>query len=73
VIADKRCVIRYGTAKKCDYDSGSTAVLRIPNIQRGELTFEDLKYADFDKREVQRLQLEIGDMGADVRTGHRQA
>jgi type I restriction enzyme S subunit len=49
--------IRYGTAKKCRYDKGSVAVLRIPNVQQGRIALEDLKYADFDKNELSKLRL----------------
>jgi type I restriction enzyme S subunit len=54
--------LRYGTAKKCDYDGGSVAVLRIPNIQKGRVIVEDLKYADFDEREIEKLRLALGDI-----------
>jgi type I restriction enzyme S subunit len=54
--------IRYGTSKKCDYGSRSTAVLRIPNVQFGSIVLEDLKYADFTQNELNKLRLQTGDI-----------
>lgn len=54
--------IRYGTSKKCDPDLGATPVLRIPNIGSGYIDLSDLKYADFDQKELQSLKLEQGDL-----------
>lgn len=54
--------IRYGTAKKCGYDNGAVPVLRIPNVQRGEIVLDDLKRADFDAGEVAKLRLIKGDL-----------
>lgn len=54
--------IRYGTAKKCDYDTGATPVLRIPNLADGRIDTNDLKYADFDQKELRKLALETGDI-----------
>ncbi len=54
--------IRYGTAKKCDYGAGAIGVLRIPNVQRGEITLDDLKHADFEESELKKLSLHKGDM-----------
>jgi len=62
LIADVITDIRYGTAKKCDYDAGATPVLRIPNVQRGEITLDDLKSADFETSELRKLQLREGDL-----------
>ncbi len=54
--------VRYGTAKKCDYDGGSIPVLRIPNVQRGRIDTGDLKSADFDQSELRKLSLRQGDV-----------
>jgi len=35
----------YGTSVRCDYAAAGEPVLRIPNIAKGELDFEDIKYA----------------------------
>lgn len=57
---------RYGTSKKCDYDTGEeyTAVIRIPNInaKQGVIDHADLKYAKFDDSELKHLLLEEGDI-----------
>lgn len=54
--------IRYGTAKKCSYRGGDTPVLRIPNVQGGEISLDDLKSADFKDSEIEKLQLLSGDI-----------
>lgn len=54
--------IRYGTAKKCDYDGGTTGVLRIPNVQHGCITLDDIKSADFSQSELEALRLDNGDI-----------
>jgi type I restriction enzyme S subunit len=54
--------VRYGTSKKCDKDASLTPVLRIPNIVNGEIDKGDLKYAEFDKKEVEKLSLKVGDL-----------
>ncbi|WP_238914353.1 restriction endonuclease subunit S [Achromobacter insolitus] len=54
--------IRYGTAKKCNYDGGAVPVLRIPNVQGGRIDLRDMKSADFDTKELLKLELRIGDI-----------
>ncbi len=58
------CVdLRYGTSKKCDYLATGTGVLRIPNIaERGRIDVTDLKRAEFDANELQKLALVEGDL-----------
>ena len=57
---------RYGTSKKCSYDTDeySTPVYRIPNInyQQGTISHDDLKYATFTKDEFDSLELREGDI-----------
>mgnify|MGYP004617699043 CR=1 FL=1 len=57
---------RYGTSKKCDYlcTANSTAVLRIPNIdtKNGRVDSSDLKYAEFNEKELEQLSLKNGDI-----------
>jgi type I restriction enzyme S subunit len=53
--------IRYGTSKKCDYGEG-VPVLRIPNIQSGQIKAEDLKFAEFGQDEMSKLALRQGDI-----------
>ncbi|EOW4143238.1 restriction endonuclease subunit S [Vibrio parahaemolyticus] len=54
--------IRYGTSKKCSTDIGKIPVLRIPNIGDGKVSLEDLKYADFEEKELLKLSLQSGDL-----------
>jgi type I restriction enzyme S subunit len=35
----------YGTSAKCDYSGAGVPVLRIPNVQDGEIYLDDVKYA----------------------------
>lgn len=57
---------KYGTSKKCDYQTGSsyTPVFRIPNIdaRNGIINHDDLKYAEFEENELLNLNLETGDL-----------
>lgn len=61
-LADVLADIRYGTAKKCTYHGGATPVLRIPNVQNGEIALDDLKSADFEEAELRKLRLQQGDL-----------
>jgi type I restriction enzyme, S subunit len=54
--------IRYGTSKKCAVDPDLTPVLRIPNVSNGEIDLTDLKHADFDQNETEKLGLRKGDV-----------
>lgn len=54
--------IRYGTAKKCLRDSDGIAVLRIPNVARGEVDLQDLKFTNLDALEIEKLSLAKGDL-----------
>lgn len=55
--------LRYGTSKKCDYIPTGTGVLRIPNIaEQGRIDVTDLKRAEFDVNELQKLALMEGDL-----------
>ncbi|WP_149241736.1 restriction endonuclease subunit S [Dyadobacter sp. 32] len=53
---------KYGTAKKCSYESGEVGVLRIPNIGNGLINSDDLKFASFTDEEIQAFRLEEGDI-----------
>lgn len=53
---------KYGTSKKCDYDTPGIAVLRIPNIGDGRIDETDLKFADFDDAEIEGYRLREGDI-----------
>ncbi|HAU8263582.1 TPA: 4'-phosphopantetheinyl transferase [Kluyvera intermedia] len=54
--------IKYGTSKKCSETQGSIAVLRIPNIGPGYIINSNLKYANFDQKELATLTLKEGDL-----------
>ncbi len=55
--------IRYGTAKKSTYDvKNGKPVLRIPNIIDGKIDPSDLKFARFEKKEIDALSLKVGDL-----------
>jgi len=53
--------IEYGTSKRCDADDDQVPVLRMGNIQNGELDLTDLKYCKLDS-EIERLLLSDGDL-----------
>lgn len=53
---------RYGTSAKCEYDSGEQSVLRIPNICDDSIDDSDLKFATFEKGEIDDLRLLSGDI-----------
>ncbi|MCG6303945.1 restriction endonuclease subunit S [Vibrio vulnificus] len=53
---------KYGTSKKCTYDSKGKGVLRIPNIAAGEINPEDMKYAEFTDDEIATYKLNEGDI-----------
>jgi len=55
--------LRYGTAKKCDYQQNGIGVLRIPNIaEGGRISVKDLKRAEFTPAELHSLRLAEGDL-----------
>lgn len=53
---------KYGTSKKCDYNAVGKGVLRIPNIVKGVVDSNDLKFAEFDEKEIQTYQLKKDDL-----------
>lgn len=44
--------LRYGTSVKCSYKGAGPPVLRIPNVARGAVNTQDLKYATEGDREL---------------------
>ncbi|MGY4891123.1 UNVERIFIED_CONTAM: type I restriction endonuclease subunit S [Xanthomonas axonopodis] len=54
--------LRYGTAQKCDYNGGTTGVLRIPNIGDRGIVLSDMKSSDFSETEIKKLELMKGDI-----------
>jgi type I restriction enzyme S subunit len=61
-LADVAVDLRYGTSAKCDSRGAGLPVLRIPNVVRGRIDLNDLKYADLSESEVAKLILEDGDL-----------
>ncbi|WPD22168.1 MAG: restriction endonuclease subunit S [Candidatus Electrothrix scaldis] len=53
---------KYGTSKKCTYEENGTGVLRIPNVVSGRVDGSDLKYAEFDKSELDDYSIQDGDL-----------
>jgi type I restriction enzyme S subunit len=53
---------RYGTSQKCQTDPSGLAILRIPNVARGAVNIDDLKYCDLTDAEADRIRLESGDL-----------
>jgi type I restriction enzyme, S subunit len=56
--------MQYGTSQKCEAEavSGAFPVLRIPNVARGRINQDELKYAVIPAQEALSLQLGPGDM-----------
>ena len=54
--------LKYGTSKKADYGIEGSPVLRIPNINNGEIDSSDLKYVPLDDKEYSQLALQEGDI-----------
>jgi type I restriction enzyme S subunit len=51
----------YGTSEKCTLDGAGVPVLRIPNVQGGRITLEDMKYASPDAELAAEGAVEEGD------------
>ena len=54
--------IEYGTSSKASSVPAGIPVLRMGNIQDGELSFSDLKYLETDNPEIQKTMLSHGDL-----------
>lgn len=61
-IGDVALETRYGTSQKCHSDPSGLAILRIPNVARGAININDLKYCDLTNAEADRIRLESGDL-----------
>ena len=53
---------KYGSSKKCEYETKGIGVLRIPNIVKGVVDSNDLKFAKFDEQEIETYSLKEGDI-----------
>lgn len=54
--------VKYGTSKKSLLGIDGIPVLRIPNIQFGEISDEDLKFSKMDEKEFEKVKLLKGDV-----------
>jgi type I restriction enzyme S subunit len=52
----------YGTSTRCDFGAAGDPVLRIPNIQRGEIILDDLKNAVDSSIDLSSLYVDRGDI-----------
>jgi type I restriction enzyme S subunit len=53
---------RYGTSQKCHSNQKGLAILRIPNVAKGAINLNDLKYCDLTDNEAARICLKPGDL-----------
>jgi type I restriction enzyme S subunit len=61
-IADIAMETRYGTSQKCHSEPTGLPILRIPNVARGAVNFDDLKYCNLTDAETERVRLSAGDL-----------
>jgi len=54
--------LKYGTSKKSDYLVKGNPVLRIPNIVKGYIDSNDLKFSELTNKELNELKLKTGDL-----------
>ncbi|MGC5330870.1 restriction endonuclease subunit S [Micromonospora sp. DT62] len=52
----------YGTSTKCAYDAAGVPVLRIPNVQNGEVSLADMKYAVDESQNLDSYFVTPGDL-----------
>ena len=53
---------RYGTSHKCHTEPLGLPILRIPNVARGAVNLDDLKYCSLTEAEAERVRLSPGDL-----------
>lgn len=53
---------RYGTSQKCHAEPTGVPILRIPNVARGAVNFDDLKYCNLIGADADRVCLSTGDL-----------
>ena len=53
---------RYGTSRRCDAGASAVPVLRIPNVVRGRISLDDVKYCELSKKELERFRIDSGDI-----------
>lgn len=53
---------RYGTSRRCDAGASAVPVLRIPNVARGRISVDNLKYCELGNKELERFRIDSGDI-----------
>ncbi|QDL39328.1 restriction endonuclease subunit S [Rhodoferax sediminis] len=53
---------RYGTSRKCHSEPKGLPILRIPNVARGAVNFDNLKYCNLIDADAERVRLSTGDL-----------
>ena len=53
---------RYGTSRRCGAAPSAVPVLRIPNVVKGQISFEDLRYCELSDSELERFGMDNGDI-----------
>lgn len=53
---------RYGTSQKCHTEPTGLPILRIPNVARGAVNFDDMKYCNLNDADAKRVRLSTGDL-----------
>jgi len=61
-IGDVAAETRYGTSRKCSTIPKGTAILRIPNVAKGFVNFDNIKYCSLEAKELKYLTLKKGDL-----------
>ena len=58
------CLIesRYGTSRRCDAGASAAPVLRIPNVVRGRISLDNLRYCELSNEELERFRIDSGDI-----------
>lgn len=61
-IAEIATETRYGTSQKCHSEPTGMPILRIPNVARGTVNFDGLKYCNLSDADVEHVRLSTGDL-----------
>lgn len=61
-IAEIAIETRYGTSQKCHTEPTGMPILRIPNVARGAVNFDGLKYCNLIDTDAKRVCLSMGDL-----------
>src|SRR5262249_3190081 len=61
-LGDLAAVVQLGTSEKPSDDARGISVVRLSNLQRGKVVFEDMKYVNADADTIKGLMLRSGDV-----------